>query len=147
MRPLQLGESKILQYSWWEFGGICVGRLFAADLQLSSPLIALLCKNLLLGSPRHLLRSPRAATAAAAAASSYYCRRLITRRLRRRGMALSAGDVPTMYAVLVNSLSADEAARRPAEAALAQCETRPGFCSCLLVTPFHLPSASHPRFL
>jgi len=92
----------------------------------------LLCKNLLLGSPRHLLRSPRAATAAAAAASSYYCRRLITRRLRRRGMALSAGDVPTMYAVLVNSLSADEAARRPAEAALAQCETRPGFCSCLL---------------
>jgi hypothetical protein len=49
-------------------------------------------------------------------------------------MALSAGDVPTMYAVLVNSLSADEAARRPAEAALAQCETRPGFCSCLLVT-------------
>ncbi|KAL6657254.1 hypothetical protein ACP70R_005034 [Stipagrostis hirtigluma subsp. patula] len=47
-------------------------------------------------------------------------------------MALSAGDVPTMYTVLVNSLSADEAARRPAEAALAQCETRPGFCSCLL---------------
>ncbi|KAJ1292538.1 hypothetical protein BS78_02G399200 [Paspalum vaginatum] len=47
-------------------------------------------------------------------------------------MALSAGDVPTMYAVLVNSLSADEAARRPAEAALSQCETRPGFCSCLL---------------
>nr|CAB3459058.1 unnamed protein product [Digitaria exilis] len=49
-------------------------------------------------------------------------------------MALSAADVSTMYAVLVNSLSADEAARRPAEAALAQCETRPGFCSCLLVT-------------
>ncbi|CAN6176755.1 unnamed protein product [Urochloa humidicola] len=47
-------------------------------------------------------------------------------------MALSAGDVPTMYAILVNSLSADEAARRPAEAALAQCEVRPGFCSCLL---------------
>ncbi|KAL6896683.1 hypothetical protein ACP4OV_007255 [Aristida adscensionis] len=47
-------------------------------------------------------------------------------------MALSAGDVPTMYTILVNSLSADEAARRPAEAALAQCETRPGFCSCLL---------------
>ncbi|ONM26359.1 ARM repeat superfamily protein [Zea mays] len=47
-------------------------------------------------------------------------------------MALSASDVPTMYTVLVNSLSADEAARRPAEAALAQCETRPGFCSCLL---------------
>ncbi|CAN6200368.1 unnamed protein product [Urochloa humidicola] len=47
-------------------------------------------------------------------------------------MALSAGDVPTMYAILVNSLSADEATRRPAEAALAQCEVRPGFCSCLL---------------
>uniref|UniRef100_A0A0E0LQ50 Importin N-terminal domain-containing protein n=1 Tax=Oryza punctata TaxID=4537 RepID=A0A0E0LQ50_ORYPU len=47
-------------------------------------------------------------------------------------MALSAGDVPTMYTVLVNSLSADEAVRRPAEAALAQCEARPGFCSCLL---------------
>uniref|UniRef100_A0A0E0EGH6 Importin N-terminal domain-containing protein n=1 Tax=Oryza meridionalis TaxID=40149 RepID=A0A0E0EGH6_9ORYZ len=47
-------------------------------------------------------------------------------------MALSAGDVPTMYTVLVNSLSADEAVRRPAETALAQCEARPGFCSCLL---------------
>ena len=47
-----------------------MGRLFAADLQLSSPLFALLCKNLLLGSPRHLLRSPRAA---AASSSSYYC--------------------------------------------------------------------------
>ncbi|KAL5198245.1 hypothetical protein ABZP36_001757 [Zizania latifolia] len=47
-------------------------------------------------------------------------------------MSLSAGDVPAMYTILVNSLSADEAARRPAEAALAQCEARPGFCSCLL---------------
>ncbi|KAM3372336.1 hypothetical protein ACQJBY_019302 [Aegilops geniculata] len=47
-------------------------------------------------------------------------------------MALSAGDVPTMYAVLANSLSGDEATRHPAESALAQCEPRPGFCSCLL---------------
>ena len=41
-------------------------------------------------------------------------------------VALSAGDVPTMNAVLANSLSADEATRHPAESALAQCERRPG---------------------
>lgn len=50
-------------------------------------------------------------------------------------MALSASDLQTVYSLLVNSLSADEAVRKPAEATLAQCENRPGFCSCLLVAP------------
>uniref|UniRef100_A0A0E0NTP9 Importin N-terminal domain-containing protein n=1 Tax=Oryza rufipogon TaxID=4529 RepID=A0A0E0NTP9_ORYRU len=47
-------------------------------------------------------------------------------------MALSAGDVQFIYSVLANSLSADAATRQPAEALLAQCEARQGFCSCLL---------------
>ncbi|KAK8946844.1 hypothetical protein KSP39_PZI007198 [Platanthera zijinensis] len=47
-------------------------------------------------------------------------------------MALSASDVQTVYSFLSNSLSSDESVRRPAESALAQCECRPGFCSCLL---------------
>ncbi|KAL6987844.1 hypothetical protein U1Q18_013590, partial [Sarracenia purpurea var. burkii] len=48
-------------------------------------------------------------------------------------MALSASDLPTMYTLLANSLSGDDSLRKPAEAALAQSETRPGFCSCLMV--------------
>ncbi|KAF0935951.1 hypothetical protein E2562_037441 [Oryza meyeriana var. granulata] len=58
------------------------------------------------------------------------------RRCRHAGgrrVALSAGDVPLIYSVLANSLSADSDTRQPAEALLAQCETRQGFCSCLLV--------------
>ncbi|KAG0496429.1 hypothetical protein HPP92_001120 [Vanilla planifolia] len=47
-------------------------------------------------------------------------------------MALSASDVQTVYSILSNSLSPDEPVRKPAESALAQCESRPGFCSCLL---------------
>eukprot|EP00897_Mesotaenium_endlicherianum_P007868 jgi/Mesen1/7109/ME000369S06434 len=47
-------------------------------------------------------------------------------------MALSAVDTPTVYALLQNALSQDEQTRKPAEAALASCENRPGFCSCLL---------------
>ncbi|KAJ4793099.1 Importin-11 [Rhynchospora pubera] len=47
-------------------------------------------------------------------------------------MALSADDVQAMYSLLLNSLSSDVAIRQPAEAALSQCENRPGFCSCLL---------------
>ncbi|RVW83990.1 hypothetical protein CK203_047348 [Vitis vinifera] len=48
-------------------------------------------------------------------------------------MALSASDLPAMYSLLTNSLSADESVRKPAEAALSQSESRPGFCSCLMV--------------
>lgn len=48
-------------------------------------------------------------------------------------MALSASDVAAMYSLLANSMSADQRLRRPAEEALAQSESRPGFCSCLLV--------------
>ncbi|THG19731.1 hypothetical protein TEA_028283 [Camellia sinensis var. sinensis] len=47
-------------------------------------------------------------------------------------MALSASDLPAMYNLLANSLSGDERLRKPAEAALAQSESRPGFCSCLM---------------
>lgn len=48
-------------------------------------------------------------------------------------MALSASDLPTMYSLLANSLSGDESVRKPAESALSQSESRPGFCSCLMV--------------
>lgn len=51
-------------------------------------------------------------------------------------MALSASDLPTIFSLLSNSLSGDESIRKPAESALAQCESRPGFCSCLMVTIF-----------
>ncbi|GMH26512.1 hypothetical protein Nepgr_028355 [Nepenthes gracilis] len=47
-------------------------------------------------------------------------------------MALSASDLPTIFQLLANSLSGDESIRKPAEAALSQFESRPGFCSCLM---------------
>ncbi|XP_044491720.1 importin-11 isoform X2 [Mangifera indica] len=47
-------------------------------------------------------------------------------------MALSASDLPMMYTLLSNSMSGDESVRKPAEAALSQSESRPGFCSCLM---------------
>ncbi|KAJ0089029.1 hypothetical protein Patl1_31375 [Pistacia atlantica] len=47
-------------------------------------------------------------------------------------MALSASDLPMMYTLLSNSMSGDESIRKPAEAALSQSESRPGFCSCLM---------------
>ncbi|GMY25532.1 importin-11 [Fagus crenata] len=47
-------------------------------------------------------------------------------------MALSASDLPAMYSLLTNSMSGDESVRKPAESALAQSESRPGFCSCLM---------------
>ena len=48
-------------------------------------------------------------------------------------MVLSASDLPAIYSLLTNSLSADESVRKPAETALSQLESRPGFCSCLMV--------------
>lgn len=47
-------------------------------------------------------------------------------------MALSASDLPAMYQLLANSLSGDVSVRKPAEVALSQSESRPGFCSCLM---------------
>ncbi|CAH9101065.1 unnamed protein product [Cuscuta epithymum] len=47
-------------------------------------------------------------------------------------MALSTADLPAMYSLLTDSLCADQSVRKPAEAALAQCESRPSFCSCLM---------------
>jgi hypothetical protein len=53
-------------------------------------------------------------------------------------MALSASDLGTIYSLLTNSMSGDESVRKPAEAALSQFESRPGFCSCLMVNPLSL---------
>lgn len=60
-------------------------------------------------------------------------------------MALSASDLPTIYSLLTNSMSGDESIRRPAEAALAQCEARPGFCSCLMVMLLPLLNTHPPQ--
>ncbi|KAK9168093.1 hypothetical protein Syun_000233 [Stephania yunnanensis] len=47
-------------------------------------------------------------------------------------MSLSAADLPTIYNLIANSLSQDVSLRKPAEDALSQSESRPGFCSCLM---------------
>ncbi|XP_027928344.1 importin-11 [Vigna unguiculata] len=64
-------------------------------------------------------------------------------------MALSASDVPAMYSLLTNSMSADHRIRAPAEDALAQSESRPGFCSCLLevITAKDLASQTDVRMM
>ncbi|XP_024929738.3 uncharacterized protein LOC107434824 isoform X2 [Ziziphus jujuba] len=64
-------------------------------------------------------------------------------------MALSVADLPTIYSLLTNSLSRDESIRKPAEAALAQGEARPGFCSCLMeiITAKDLASQVDVRLL
>ncbi|XXG39720.1 hypothetical protein AAC387_Pa01g0606 [Persea americana] len=64
-------------------------------------------------------------------------------------MALSASDLPTIFSLLSNSLSADESIRKPAESALAQCESRPGFCSCLMevITSPDLASRADVRLM
>ncbi|GER55787.1 ARM repeat superfamily protein [Striga asiatica] len=48
-------------------------------------------------------------------------------------MALSVSDLPAIYSLLANSLSVDINVRKPAEDSLAQFESRPGFCSCLML--------------
>ncbi|OUZ99130.1 Importin-beta [Macleaya cordata] len=64
-------------------------------------------------------------------------------------MALSASDLPTIYSLIANSLSRDENLRKPAEAALSQSESRPGFCSCLMevITAKDLVSQSDIRLM
>ncbi|RYR61861.1 hypothetical protein Ahy_A04g019098 isoform A [Arachis hypogaea] len=47
-------------------------------------------------------------------------------------MAVSGSDVAALYTLLSNSMNVDQRLRGPAEEALAQSESRPGFCSCLL---------------
>jgi len=44
----------------------------------------------------------------------------------------SSEDLARVYTLLQDALRQDEATRKPAEATLAACENRPGFCSCLL---------------
>ncbi|KAJ4842191.1 hypothetical protein Tsubulata_031465 [Turnera subulata] len=58
-------------------------------------------------------------------------------------MALSASDLQTIYSLLANSMSGDESVRKPAEAALSQSESRPGFCSCLMEVITSPDLASH----
>ncbi|KHN20330.1 Importin-11 [Glycine soja] len=64
-------------------------------------------------------------------------------------MALSASDVAAMYSLLSNSMSTDHRLRGPAEDALAQSESRPGFCSCLLevITAKDLASQTDVRMM
>lgn len=64
-------------------------------------------------------------------------------------MALSASDLPAIYSLLTNSMSGDESVRKPAEAALSQSESRPGFCSCLMevITAKDLASQVDVRLL
>lgn len=51
-------------------------------------------------------------------------------------MALSTADIQAVYSLLSNALSADDSIRKSAELSLSQCESRPGFCSCLFVSAF-----------
>ncbi|KAL2509971.1 ARM repeat superfamily protein [Forsythia ovata] len=64
-------------------------------------------------------------------------------------MALSASDLPAMYTLLANSLSGDQTVRKPAEDSLAQSESRPGFCSCLMevITAKDLASQADVRLM
>ncbi|PIN19861.1 Nuclear transport receptor KAP120 (importin beta superfamily) [Handroanthus impetiginosus] len=64
-------------------------------------------------------------------------------------MALSVSDLPAIYTLLTNSLSADINVRKPAEDALVQFESRPGFCSCLMevITAKDLVSQTDVRLL
>lgn len=64
-------------------------------------------------------------------------------------MALSASDLPAMYSLLANSLSGDESLRKPAETALSQSESRPGFCSLLMevITAKNLESQVDVRLM
>ncbi|KAL9250472.1 Importin-11-like protein [Drosera capensis] len=47
-------------------------------------------------------------------------------------MTLTAADLPAIYQLLTNCLSGDVSVRKPAESAVSQSESRPGFCSCLM---------------
>lgn len=47
-------------------------------------------------------------------------------------MDLSTADLLTLYTLLMNALSPEENLCKPAEATLSSCESKPGFCSCLL---------------
>ncbi|XP_051113864.1 uncharacterized protein LOC127239659 [Andrographis paniculata] len=64
-------------------------------------------------------------------------------------MALSVSDLPTVYTLLTSSLSGDLNVRKPAEDALAQLESRPGFCSCLMevITTNDLVSQTDVRLM
>ncbi|KVH87649.1 Armadillo-like helical [Cynara cardunculus var. scolymus] len=52
--------------------------------------------------------------------------------VKSAGMELSVSNLLAIYTLLSNSLSGDEALRKPAESTLAQSENLPGFSSCLM---------------
>ncbi|CAN6439546.1 unnamed protein product [Victoria cruziana] len=64
-------------------------------------------------------------------------------------MALSMADLPSIFSLLSNALSGDPNVRKPAETALSEFESRPGFCSSLLeiITSESLSSHSEVRLL
>ncbi|KAL3826139.1 hypothetical protein ACJIZ3_022168 [Penstemon smallii] len=64
-------------------------------------------------------------------------------------MALSVSDLPAIYTLLRNSLSGNINLRKPAEDALTQFESRPGFCSCLMevITSKDLVSQTDVRLM
>lgn len=55
------------------------------------------------------------------------------------GEALGPGDLPAVFQCLKGALSQNTAIQKEAEAALHALETRPGFCSCLVVSPAARP--------
>lgn len=49
-------------------------------------------------------------------------------------MELSVDYLPTLFKLMSDALSQDENLRKTADATLSNLESRPGFCSCLLVS-------------
>ncbi|KAG6427666.1 hypothetical protein SASPL_111912 [Salvia splendens] len=64
-------------------------------------------------------------------------------------MALTVSDLPMIYGLLANSVSSDVNVLKPAEDALVQLESRPGFCSCLMevITAKDLASQTDVRLM
>lgn len=64
-------------------------------------------------------------------------------------MALTVSDLPMIYGLLTNSVSSDVNVLKSAEDALAQLESRPGFCSCLMevITAKDLASQTAVRLM
>ncbi|KAH6769284.1 ARM repeat superfamily protein [Perilla frutescens var. frutescens] len=73
----------------------------------------------------------------------------LRRHYTRNAMALTVSDLPMIYGLLTNSVSSDVNVLKPAEDALAQLESRPGFCSCLMevITAKDLASQTAVRLM
>lgn len=64
-------------------------------------------------------------------------------------MAVQMDDPQSLARLLTDALSQDENLRNPAEAALSEYESRPGFCSCLLeiISAKDLENQSNVRWM